>query len=256
MSALVSRNEAEIRTKSPLRLWLGPRWFDPIARELRAADGTSINLRRQPIDVLAYLAERHGKIVAKEELVSDIWSDVAVTDDSLVQCIGDIRRALGPEARDCVQTVRRRGYRLVSSGHEPDVDDPSEPHSSWRTPRALATVLGAPLGLAAIMVYYQPDNRIGPEASKGPTRPVIAVLPFSNHEEDPTQQYFVDGLTEDIATDLSRVSALSIISSASTFAMRDVERTPVKLTGEFVRRHIDWDIRAVRVLQALARLCD
>ncbi len=229
MSALLSRNEAEIITKLPERLWLGTRWFDPIARELREADGTSIDLRRQSIDVLAYLAERHGKIVGKEDLVSDIWSDVAVTDDSLVQCIGDIRRALGPEGRDCVQTVRRRGYRLVSSGREPNVDDPSKSHSKWGKLRAVAMVFGALLGLVAVLVNYQPGNRIGPDAAHVPARPVIAILPFSNHEEDPEQQYFVDGLTEDIATDLSRVSGLSMISSASTFAMRDAEGTSVEI---------------------------
>ncbi len=255
----MSRNEAEIRTKLPELLWLGPRWFDPVARELKEADGTTIDLRRQSIDVLAYLAERQSRIVTKEELVSDIWSDVAVTDDSLVQCIGDIRRALGPEGRDCIQTVRRRGYRLVPTGGQPEVEGPSLSYSTRKNPLSGALVFGAILGLAAFVGFDQLDDRVGPEEANAPNPPVIAVLPFSNHEEDPEQQYFVDGLTEDIATDLSRVSGLSMISSASTFAIRDSEGTPIELARDLGADYVltgstRRDKRRVRVTATLTEV--
>ncbi|PWK58770.1 winged helix-turn-helix domain-containing tetratricopeptide repeat protein [Silicimonas algicola] len=224
----MSRNEPEIWTKSPERVWLGAHWFDLDTGELREADGTLTDLRRQSVEVLAYLVQRSGDIVGKEDLVSAIWSDVAVTDDSLVQCIGDIRRALGPEGRDCVQTVRRRGYRLVPTLPATMSGDAQRRKRRW--PLKAAIVFGTLVGLVAIIGYALTVFRAGPDHA--PILPVIAVLPFSNIDDDPAQQYFVDGLTEDITTDLSRVSGLSMISSASTFALRDVMGTPVEIAHQ------------------------
>lgn len=255
MNARTSRNEAEIRPKSPERLWLGDRWFDPVARELREADGALIDLRRQSADVLAYLAQRPGEVVTKDKLISEIWSDVAVTDDSLVQCIGDIRRALGPEGRDCVHTVRRRGYRLVPSVLTSKDGDAPSAHPRRRRSRMLAVVTVA-VGLSAMMSLYLTGDLLSPDAEYSPARPVIAVLPFSNFDDDPEQQYFVDGLTEEIATDLSRVSGLATISSASTFALRDAQGTPVELARELGADYVltgstRRDKRRVRVTATL-----
>ena len=69
-------------------------------------------LRPQSFDVLRYLVERPGRIVSKEELFAAIWPGVTVTDDSLVQCIRDIRQALGDSSRQIVKAVPKRGYLL------------------------------------------------------------------------------------------------------------------------------------------------
>lgn len=255
----MSRNEAEITTKSREPLLLGDRWFDPENLELRDAEGNAIALRRQSADVLGYLAARAGEIVAKEELVSAIWKEVAVTDDSLVQCIGDIRRALGPGGKACLQTVRRRGYRLMPSDFAPAIEGATTPppKRSW-LPRAVVAGLTA-LSLAAIAWSLWPIDRFDGGSGSEPERPVVAVLPFSNPTDDPDQQYFVDGLTEDITTDLSRVSGLRMISSASTFALRDVQGTPIErardlgadfvLTGSTRREN-----RRVRVTASLTEV--
>jgi DNA-binding winged helix-turn-helix (wHTH) protein len=118
----MSRNQPEITTKSSGKVRLGRVWFDVATGELRDADNRVIELRRQSGEVLSVLAQRPMEMVRKEDLMEAIWADVAVTDDSLVQCIADIRRTLGPEARDCVRTVRRRGYRLVPDEHEPSIE--------------------------------------------------------------------------------------------------------------------------------------
>jgi DNA-binding winged helix-turn-helix (wHTH) protein len=85
---------------------------------VRAPDGTETELRRQSAAMLGALAARRGEIVGKDALHAAVWGDVAVTDDSLVQCIADIRRALGP-ARDALHTLPRRGYRLEAEGAPP-----------------------------------------------------------------------------------------------------------------------------------------
>ena len=84
------------------------------AGELLAADGRPTELRAQALKVLLILGERAGQVVGKDELMRRVWGDVIVTEDSLVQAIGDIRRVLGDQAHDRIRTVPRRGYLLMA----------------------------------------------------------------------------------------------------------------------------------------------
>ena len=89
--------------------------FDFEHEELRAAGGTRIALRAQVFSVLRCLARRPGALVTKDELMHAVWPHVVVTEDSLVQCIGELRRALHDEMHHIVVTEPRRGYRLLPS---------------------------------------------------------------------------------------------------------------------------------------------
>ncbi len=88
--------------------------FDLAQLELREASGARIALRPQTVQVLNCLARRADRVVTKDELMRAVWPDVFVTDDSLVQCIKELRRALGDDARRVVQTAPKRGYKLVA----------------------------------------------------------------------------------------------------------------------------------------------
>src|SRR5882724_5747992 len=81
--------------------------------ELRDAAGTRIELRNRSFGVLRHLAINAGRVVTKDELLNVNWPGVTVTEDSLTQCISEIRRALGEVCRDLVRTVPRRGYMVV-----------------------------------------------------------------------------------------------------------------------------------------------
>ena len=80
---------------------------------LRDASGNPIVLRPQCFAVLRYLVENADRLVTKDALMAAVWPDTAVTDDSLVQCIHEIRRALGDDDHAVLKTVPKRGYRLV-----------------------------------------------------------------------------------------------------------------------------------------------
>ena len=86
---------------------------DLAADELRTAKGEHVELRPRSLAVLRLLAERAGRLVSKDELIATVWDDVAVTEDSLTQCIADIRKAIGDEDRRVLRTVPRKGYILV-----------------------------------------------------------------------------------------------------------------------------------------------
>lgn len=149
-----------------------------------------IKLRRKSFDVLRCLAERSGEVVSKEDLMQTVWPEVVVGDDSLTQCVSEIRRALGEGGRNIVKTFPRRGYMLEVAASV-DQDTRSNPHAAATQPRLQL-----------------------------PDRPSIAVLPFSYLGADAQQQYFADGIAQDITTEVSRFSELLVISPNSSFRYR------------------------------------
>jgi pimeloyl-ACP methyl ester carboxylesterase/DNA-binding winged helix-turn-helix (wHTH) protein len=107
--------------------------FDPARLELLDAAGTPVPLRAQALAVLGCLARRRGHVVTRDELMQDVWHDVVVTDSSLAQCVSEIRHALGDSAHHVVQTMPKRGYRLVAD------DTPSAPTQTFEQSIGFAT---------------------------------------------------------------------------------------------------------------------
>jgi adenylate cyclase len=158
---------------------------------LRAADG-EVQLRPKSFDVLRYLVENPERLVTKEELLKAIWPHVIVTDDSLTQCISEAREALGGRGHTLIKTVLRRGYRFTAPVSGLPADSVCKLPPSHPGARRLITSEAVP-GDA-------------PAFCDGPS---IAVLPFDNLSGDPKQDYFGDGLVEEIITALSRTSCCS-----------------------------------------------
>src|SRR6476646_10185501 len=102
--------------------------LDPLAGTIHQGQN-EIELRSKSAEVLAYIVERHGRLVTREELMQAIWPDVAVSDESLTRCIADIRKALGDQHQRFVRTVPRRGYVFAAQVTIPLLDfaDPPAP---------------------------------------------------------------------------------------------------------------------------------
>ena len=94
--------------------------FDPAPPDLRSSAGASLALRPQTLAVLACLAHRAGELVSKDELMRSVWPDVVVTHDSLVQCIAELRKALGDTEHRVIRTGPKRGYRLAAQAQPQD----------------------------------------------------------------------------------------------------------------------------------------
>ncbi|NIZ09754.1 hypothetical protein HCZ97_09940 [Pseudooceanicola sp. HF7] len=104
-------------------LRIGALWYLPATGELVDAQGAPVHLRPQSIQVLAVLARNLGRMVSKDDLIAEVWPDVNVTDDSLVQCITEIRRAVGDRDRSQLRTFPKRGYLLRAGPVPPQGDD-------------------------------------------------------------------------------------------------------------------------------------
>jgi adenylate cyclase len=160
--------------------------YDPGRGEL-ARDGKVSRLRPQTGAVLAYLLDRPRTVVGKDELLREIWPNLVVTENSLVQCIREIRRELGDEEGSILRTAPRRGYAL-----EADV-------------------------VAAAIPPRSP-----PAASTGPAkRLAVIVLPLANLGDDAEQAYFAEALTDDLTTDLGCNPETLVVSRSTAYACRE-----------------------------------
>jgi TolB-like protein/DNA-binding winged helix-turn-helix (wHTH) protein len=167
-----------------------------------APNGTITELRRQSADVLRLLAARAGHTVPKSEILDTVWGDIAVTEDSLVQCVAEIRRALGG-ARDHLHTAHRSGYRLELDAAVP------RPRSRLRLALAGAAALVVLLALGAWLLRDPP----APPAVQGP---VVAVLPFQNLAGGERWDRLARGVTEEVIADLASNPWVFVLADATT----------------------------------------
>ncbi len=158
-----------------------------------------IAVGRRALDLLGILVERPGDLVSRNEIIDAVWPETTVEDSNLNVQIAALRRILddGRAESSCIQTVSGRGYRFV--GPVTRVE-PAPSHSGTGRPHGPSTVIPAHLAAA-------------PRLS-------IVVLPFSNLSDDREQQYFADGITEDLTTDLSRLADMLVISRNTAITYR------------------------------------
>ena len=200
--------------------------------------GADVKLRPKSYDVLRLLIERHGQLVTKDELLSAVWGHAVVTDGSVGQCLIDVRRAIGDESQQVIRTVPRRGYIFDSPVVESDIavraDDTQAP-SSASQPTQARTSLGQrallPAGLAALMVIggvvawgitTREKNAIAPLQSGAVHAPrnSIAVLPFIDLSPEQDQEFFADGISEEILNLLAQAPDLQVIARTSSFSFK------------------------------------
>jgi TolB-like protein/DNA-binding winged helix-turn-helix (wHTH) protein/Tfp pilus assembly protein PilF len=192
------------------------RWL--IQPQLRtiAANGQAIQVEPKAMQVLVYLAEHADQVVSKERLISAVWADTFVTDDVLTRCISELRKAFDDDAKDSkiIGTIPRSGYRLlapVQGGVQGAKTEPPRTRARW--PIALA----AAAGLTLLGIAFNVGGVRGRLFRSPAPTPIssLAVLPLANLSGDPEQEYFADGMTEELITDLANVGSLRVISRTS-----------------------------------------
>ena len=229
--------------------------IDRIDGTIRQSDETR-RLRPKTMDVLLCLAARPDELIERDEIISQVWGRELVTDEPLTTCIAELRRTLGDQATHptYIQTVPKRGYRLVASviektpEREPaaDVTHDDQPASAGgaRASRPVMWVAGAAtmVLLGALGAYLIGDTQKPPRVDTQPAErpqvevstrfPAIAVLPFLNMSADPDEAYFGDGIAEEILVSLTKIDGLRVRSRTSSFTLKDQNLD----VGEIARR--------------------
>lgn len=241
----MSGEKSEISTKPPDDVQLGSLRFLLETNELKGADGATLRLRRQSTEVLGYLAARAGQLVSKAELIEHVWPDTFVTDDSLGQCISDIRRTLGDSDHRIIQTYPKQGYMLVPM--EPQAGGRDTTGTGRRLRRRVAMALLVGLGttvtvLLTAWLWRSPPAQAGPPPL--PVEPSVVVLPFDNQSYQGDLDYLAAGLSTSIRTQLSKFPQLFIIAGSTSVTFKDRPGTARGIGRELgVRYVLDGSIR-------------
>lgn len=221
----------------------GPFQLDPEKRVLWCAS-EPVALPPKEIETLLVLVRNHGQLVEKEELMKTLWPDTFVEEANLAVHISNLRKLLQEQANagPCIETVPRRGYRFVAhvvehcetSERTPTMgvaESPAAgPRSRARPLRLTIAALGAVSLLAVGIVVVR--RRAQPFVDAPVRIHSVAVLPLQNLSGDPSQDYFVDGLTEMLVTDLAQIRALRVTSRTSVMRYKGTRKPVSEIAQE------------------------
>ncbi len=218
-----------------MQLGFGDYVIDSAKRELRRGS-EPIALEPQVFDVLLYLVQNRERVVSKDDLIATVWNGRIVSESTLTSRITAARKAIGDsgEQQRLIKTYARKGFRFVG-----EVRALSEGKERLGHPKQTGAAPAPSISRAS------PEG--GDEKAHGAAktsalkwggRPSVAVLPFANLSGDPQQDYFSDGITEDIITALSKYRSLAVIARNSSFAFKgagsDVRRVGLTLGADYL----------------------
>ena len=193
-------------------LSLATKSLDVDRRELRRGSD-AIAVEPQVFDLLVYLLENRDRVVSKDDLIASVWGGRIVSESTLTSRINAARKAVGDSGGEqrLIRTIARKGLRFVG-------DVRIEQHC----PRAAGPE----------------PSRESPTALPLPDRPAIAVLPFTNMSGDPEQEYFSDGISEDIITALSKLRWFFVIARNSSFIYKGKSVHLKQIAGDLGVRYV------------------
>jgi DNA-binding winged helix-turn-helix (wHTH) protein/TolB-like protein len=231
-----------------------------VTRSCVHREGHEYYLRPQALEVLLYLIARRDRLVSKDELLRSVWSDAAVTENTLVQCVGDVRRALGDDARRSrmVKTIHKYGYEFVGpvaagpfSAPEPqssaNLDDP-RPRSGLlaRRPGWLAVGAAALMVAMASLIVGWLWSDAGPKVTR------LAVGRFENRTGNPDFDWLQDGLPGMLVTGVAGAGPFEVSSQRDVRSLERAQaearhaRADVLLLGSYATlgRQLRVDVHA------------
>lgn len=220
---------------------LGPWKVEPLRGAVTGPNGVARHLEPKVMDVFVCLARHANEVVTREELLEAVWNGRAVTDESPTRAIRELRHALKDidGDSDYIETVPKRGYCLIGDIFFPDGSrlehEPTDPQSVTRVTQIWFAIAVVAV-LSLVLIYFGYDKFVvapAREEALATSSPQveeqgridgweasIAVLPFVNMSDDPSNEYFSDGLTEEIRTLLAKIPGLKVIGRTSSFAFK------------------------------------
>lgn len=212
-------------------------------------NGQTNHLEPKVMEVLVCLAQHRGETVPKDKLLQTVWPDTFVTEDVLTRSISELRRVFDDSAKEprVIQTIPKRGYRLVapvrtlngtksSEEASPAAREVGEagrrPTPRYRLVGVATLVLLVAASAAAFALNLGGLRSHFLVKASSPTIHSLAVLPLVNLSNDPSQDYFADGVTDALITDLAQISSLRVISRTSIMHYRNTQKTLPEIAKE------------------------
>jgi len=229
-----------LESRSSRVLRFGTFEVDLRAGELRK-QGVRIKLQEQPFHVLTLLLQRPGEVITREELRSELWQSETFVDfdNSLNTSINKLREALGDSADNprFIETLPRRGYRFLGSvsgieggarGYRNGKVGSGMRRFRWTVALVSFAVIAA--ALFVLNVFRVRDRILG--STRIPPIQSLAVLPLTNLSGDPDQEYFSDGMTDALITDLAQMGSVKVISRTSIMRYKKTDKSLPEIARE------------------------
>jgi len=217
-----------------------------------------VKLEPRVMDLLLFLASRPGQVMSREEVESVVWAGMVVGYDSLTSAMIKLRKAFDDDSRNpkIIETVAKRGYRLIATVKpaEPDTIHPDTPSAVTVAAGAKPQHLGlyVALGVVLLSVLFglsylllsSTRHTTRPDSIAMKDKVSLVVLPFTNGNSDKNQEYFSDGITDDLINDLSLYSGLHVIARRSAYIYKNRQSDIKTIAHELdVNYVLDGDVR-------------
>lgn len=195
-----------------------------------SADGVPVPIEPKILSLLLYLVRNQGRLVRKQEILDAVWEDSAVTENALTRSIGLLRKTLNDDSREprFIETVPTAGYRFIarvetvpSSPAETVPGDPQPAGSPVSRPRLVR--LGV-IVLVCVVALVAVSWLVAARLRSTPTIRSLAVLPLTNLSGDPSQDYFADGMTDELITELAHIPNLRVVSRTSVMVDKNAKK--------------------------------
>lgn len=234
--------------------------LDQSRAELRGPDGKSIKLRPKTLAILSLLADHAGRLLTKQELMDAVWPNIHVGDDSLFQCIRELRTALGDDQRQLIKLVSGRGYLFTAEvSTDPATTDAPAPlpvavspaEASMTTEAApssprfglLRPAVFAVAGLCVIVVLAI-VTMVGPSVLSGRTPPTIAVMPIAAADSDSEVAVMAANVTTRLADGLAKIENIRVSAPRTVASTNGAPQADFVLSGELQKSERSWEVRA------------
>jgi len=196
---------------------------DPAALSIDR-NGETVRVEAKVMQVLLTLADAGGDVVSRAALEQAVWPGRVVTDDTVTNAVGKLRKALqdNPRQPRAIETIAKRGYRLLIQPTLETADGPADGAGVAGNGRrtALGILLLAIATLTGALLLWRSDGSDPTDRPITPVTPSIAVIPLDTLGDADTERYFAEGITLDLITELSRVPGLLVLSPNSVFGYR------------------------------------
>lgn len=205
--------------------WRFDRFELDLQRGTLSAAGQKIALRPKTFALLSHLVAHAGRLISKDELLDTVWPGVVVTEDSVIQCVGELRAALGDRAQQLIKTVTRRGYMLDAAVEPLHPGSPSPASGAVAAPAAqharrpsLAALAGIALALVLLIgglaAWWRPPPPVHIDSALAAQR-AVAILPFADLSE-PASPALAEAVVEDLTIAVAQLKDTLVFASGST----------------------------------------
>jgi TolB-like protein/DNA-binding winged helix-turn-helix (wHTH) protein len=193
-----------------------------------STDSESINIKHKSMAVLVFLADAGGELLTRDEILNAVWPGMEVTDDVLTQSVVELRKAFGDDAKNprIIETIPRVGFRLIAAVvHAEEAPAQTAVQTVIRQTFRQYILFGLVIVAVALTAWVITERRDGGRNSVIVVQesPSIAVLPFVNMSDDPGNQYFADGISEEIRSLLARIPSLKVFGRTSSIKFKEME---------------------------------